>query len=154
MKRKFIPLAALLLLAVAVPFFALQVQGETDAGPDQTVYVDNTVTFNATTTEDVEAIGNVTWDFGDGTDPVNSTDASLMNTTYTYNATGEYEVTLSVDYNSELNKTETDTLTITVVENVAPVADAGPDQTVEQTSPAGAEVTLNGSASTDQYDDP
>jgi hypothetical protein len=138
-----------------VPFFALQVQCETDAGPDQTVYVDNPVAFNATTTEDVGAVANITWDFGDGTQPVNGSDPNLLNTTiHTYNTTGEYEVTLTVDYNSQLNKTETDTLLVTVVENVPPVADAGPDQTVEQTSPAGAEATLNGSASTDQYGDP
>ena len=37
--------------------------------------------------------------------------------------------------------------------NTPPVADAGPDQIVECTSPAGAEVTLDGSASFDPDDD-
>ncbi len=36
-----------------------------------------------------------------------------------------------------------------IVPNLPPVADAGPDQTVEQTSHAGAQVTLDGSGSTD-----
>ena len=141
----------LLLLAVAVPILALQVKGETNAGEDQTVYVDNTVIFNATTSEDLNTIGNVTWNFGDGSAIVNSTSPSLLNTTHTYTTTGKYNVTLSVEYDT---KNETDLVIVTVVDNVPPVADAGPDQTVEQTSPAGAEVTLNGSASADQYGDP
>jgi hypothetical protein len=148
-------IAMLLLSAMVVPFVALQVQGVTDAGPDQTVYVDDAVAFNGTTTENASSIVNVNWDFGDGETPVNGSDPNLLDTTtHAYNATGDYNVTLSVKYNSQLNKTETDMLTVTVVENVPPVADAGPDQTVEQTSPGGAEVTLDGSASTDQYGDP
>ena len=156
MKKKIgIPLAMLLLLAMIVPFFALQVQGDVNAGEDQTVYVDNAVSFNATTTENVSSIVSINWEFGDGNPPVNGTDPSLLNTTtHVYNETGTYEVTLSVEFNSELNRTETDSLNVTVVTNFPPVADAGPDQTVEQTSPDGAEVTLNGSASSDQYDDP
>jgi hypothetical protein len=152
-RRTVLFLTMLAVVATVVPFFALQVQGETDAGPDQTVYVDDAVSFNATTSEDINAVDTVTWDFGDGSQPVNGSDSSLFNSTHIYNATGEYNVTLSVGYNSQLNKTENGTLKVTVVENVAPVADAGPDQTVEQTSSAGAEVTLNGSASSDQYGD-
>ncbi|MFX0205637.1 MAG: PKD domain-containing protein [Candidatus Hodarchaeota archaeon] len=38
--------------------------------------------------------------------------------------------------------------------NLPPVADAGPDQTVEQTSHAGAEITLDGSESSDPDGDP
>jgi len=155
MRRRIgILLAVLLLLAMIVPFFALQVQGDVDAGEDQTVYVDDTVSFNATTTENASSIVSINWDFGDGDAPVNGTSPDLLNTTtHVYNETGTYEVTLSVEFNSELNRTDTDSLTVTVVVNVPPVADAGPDQTVEQTGPDGAEVTLNGSASTDPYGD-
>jgi hypothetical protein len=45
------------------------------------------------------------------------------------------------------------TLRITV-QNAPPVANAGPDQTVERTSIAGAEVTLDGSGSSDPDGDP
>jgi len=41
-----------------------------------------------------------------------------------------------------------------VVQNEPPVADAGPDQIVEATSPEGAEVVLDASGSYDPYDDP
>ena len=148
-------IAMLLLLAAIVPFLALQVQGDINAGEDQTVYVDATVGFNATTTENASSIVSINWEFGDGNPPVNGTDPNLLNTTtHVYNQTGQYEVTLSVEFNSELNRTEADSLIVTVVENVPPIADAGPDQTVEQTSPEGANVTLDGSASSDQYGDP
>lgn len=46
-----------------------------------------------------------------------------------------------------------DNINLTIV-NRPPVADAGPDQTVEQTSLAGADVTLNGSGSFDPNSDP
>lgn len=154
-RRLFLLLATLSLLSIIVPFFALQVRGETNAGPDQTVYVDDLVNFNGSTNENITTIVDITWDFGDASQPVNGSDPNLLDTTtHTYNETGVYAVVLSVKYNSELNKTETDTLTVTVVENVPPIADAGPDRTVEQTSPEGAEVTLDGSGSSDQYDDP
>jgi hypothetical protein len=154
-RRTGLLITMLLLSAIVVPFFAMQVQGTTDAGEDQTAYVDATVNFNGTTTENLTSIVNVNWDFGDGTTPANGSDPNLLSTTtHTYSATGEYEVTLSVSYNSVINKTETDALIVTVVENVPPLADAGPNQTVEQTSPEGANVTLDGSASSDQYGDP
>jgi len=148
-------LAAVILLLTVVPFLALQAQGDIDAGEDQTVYVDDTVSFNATTTENVSSIISINWDFGDGSLPLNGTNTNLLNsTTYVYNQTGQYEVTLSVKFNSELNKTDTDSLIVTVVTNVPPLAEAGLNQTVEQTSPGGANVTLDGSASSDEYGDP
>jgi hypothetical protein len=44
--------------------------------------------------------------------------------------------------------------TFDVIVNRPPVADAGPDQTVEQTDPAGAAVTLDGTGSSDPEGDP
>jgi PKD repeat protein len=154
MKKKSFLMVILLASAVLLPLLAIQVQGSVDAGPDQTTYTGEQVAFNGTTTANQSSIVNVNWDFGDGSDPVNGSDPALLNETiHNYTTIGEYEVTLSVT-DSDTNTTETDTLTVTVVENEPPVADAGPDQTVEQTSPDGAEVVLNASASSDPYDDP
>ena len=153
MKKKTLLLALLLATAVFLPLLAIRAQGDVDAGPDQTVYEGQQVAFNGTTTANQSSIADVIWDFGDGSDPVNGSDPALLNeTVHSYPSAGEYNVTLSVTY-SELNTTETDTLTVTVLENLPPVADAGPDQTVEQTSLAGAEVVLNASASYDPYND-
>jgi len=154
MRRKAFLLVLLLASAVLLPLLAINAQGELDAGPDQTVYEDQQVAFNGTTTLNQSAIVNVVWDFGDGSDPVNGSDPTLLNeTVHSYPAAGDYNVTLSVTYNSDLNTTENDTLTVTVLENLPPVADAGPDQTVEQTSIAGAEVVLDASASSDPRND-
>ena len=91
MRRKTGLIIAMLLISViVVPFFALQVQGTTDAGPDQTAYVDTTVAFNASTTENASSIVNVNWDFGDGSAPENGSDSNLLDTTtHSYNETGE-----------------------------------------------------------------
>ncbi len=153
-KKTGLLIAVLLISATVIPFFAFNVHGETYAGPDQTVYINDIVAFNASTTSNVSNIVNVNWNFGDGTTPANGSNPNLLTaTTHVYNQTGIYTVTLSVKFNSQLNTTETDSLNVTVIVNVPPVADAGIDQTVEQTSPAGAEVTLDGSNSTDPYGD-
>jgi hypothetical protein len=154
MKKKTLLLVLLLTSAVLAPLLAIRAQGDVDAGPDQTVYQGQQVDFNGSTTANESSIVSVIWDFGDGSEPVNGSDPDLLNSTvHTYSTAGEYNVTLIVTYDSELDTTENDTLTVTVLENLPPVADAGPDQIVEQTSPAGAEVVLNASGSSDPYND-
>jgi hypothetical protein len=153
MKKKTFLLIILLASAILLPLLAIQAQGDVDAGPDQQVYTDQTTTFNGTTTEDLNAIIQVTWDFGDNTTLVNGTSPDLLNATHVYTATGIYNATLTVKFDSELNQTESATATITVLQNTPPVADAGPDQTLEQTSAQGAMVTLNGTGSNDPDND-
>ena len=153
MKKKTILLVLLLASAVLLPLFAIRAQGDVDAGPDQQVYTDETTTFNGTTTENVTSIIQVTWDFGDNSTAVNGTSPDLLNATHTYTEAGVYNATLTVKFDSSLNKTETDIATITVVENQPPIANAGPDQTVEQTSAQGANVTLDGTGSSDPDND-
>lgn len=154
MKIKGFLAVSLLVVAAILPLSIIPAQGILDAGPNQQVYTGQTVTFNATTTDDVSSIVQITWSFGDGSMPINGSDPALLNTTvHTYTIAGVYTATLTVKFDSALNKTESDNVTITVLQNLPPVANAGPDQLVEQTSPQGALVTLNGTGSYDPYND-
>jgi len=154
MKKKTLLMVLLVASMVLLPLLAIQAQGLLDAGPDQTVRTGQTVTFNGTTTENASSIIQVTWDFGDGSTPVNGSSSTLLNTTtHTYTTPGVYNATLTVKYDPTLNKTESDTVTITALQNQPPIANAGPDQTVEQTGPQGAMVTLNGTGSYDPEND-
>jgi PKD repeat protein len=153
MKRIAIVIVALLAIAAVVPLIVINAQAVLSAGPDQQVNTGETVFFNGTTTENVTSIVQVTWDFGDNTTIVNGTSPDLLNATHMYTDAGIYNATLTVKFDSTLNKTETDSAIITVFENLPPVANAGPNQTVEQTSPQGANVALNGTGSIDPNND-
>jgi len=146
MKRKALLLVAMLVVATVVPLLIIGVQATLNAGPDQEVHADETVTFEGSTTDNMTLVTQVTWDFGDGTTPVNGSSISLLNTTHVYTAPGIFNATLTVKFGPPLNKTDTDFAVITVLEDVPPVVDAGPDLTVEQESHNGTEVTLNGTA--------
>jgi hypothetical protein len=146
MKRKGVLIVTLLIIAAVVPLLVIKAQASLSAGPNQQVYMGQTTKFNGTTTDDVSAIVQVTWAFGDNSIPVNGSSPTLLNTTHSYAVAGIYDATLTVKFGSPLNKTETDTATITVLENQPPVVNAGPDITVEQTSHAGTQVLLNGTA--------
>jgi hypothetical protein len=153
MKRKAFFVVALLLTAAILPLIVINAQAVLSAGPDQQVYVGDTVTFNGTTTENVTAIIQVTWDFGDNTTMVNGTNPALLNSTHVYVTAGIYNAALTVKFDSTLNTTEIANAIITVIENQPPIADAGPDQYVEQFSPQGANITLDGTASSDPDED-
>jgi len=64
------------------------------AGIDQTVLTDNAVNFNAGSSSDNVGINKYEWDFGDG-----NTGTGLT-ATHTYNETGNYLVTLTVEDNA------------------------------------------------------
>jgi cyanophycinase len=111
-----------------------------DAGPDQTVSVGQVVTFDGSGSYSKKGtIVSYEWAFGDG-----GTAAGMI-VTYTYSSAGTYIAALTV--RDSLGGTGTDTATITVTSggNIAPTADAGPDQTVDD----GQEVTFDGSGSYD-----
>jgi hypothetical protein len=154
MKKKALLIIALLVIAaVVIPLIVIKAQAALSAGPDQTVYTGQTTEFNGTTTDNVTSIVQVTWNFGDNSTVVNGTNPALLNSTHVYTVVGVYNATLTVKFDSTLNKTETAIATVTVLQNTPPVADAGPDQTVAQTGPQGANVTLDGTGSSDPDND-
>jgi len=143
-----------ILISMSMLPLAIRAQVEVDAGPDQTVYADQEVAFDGSVSLDNASVVSIMWDFGDGSDPVNGSDPSLLDTTtHIFRTVGLYNVTLTVKFNSVYNLTKTDTVMITVVQNQPPTADAGPDQIVEATSPSGAEVVLDASGSSDPHND-
>ena len=146
MKRKAFFVVALLVTAAIVPLIVINAQAVLSAGPDQQVYVGDTVMFNGTTTENVKAIIQVTWDFDDNTTMVNGADPALLNATHVCAMAGVYNATLTVKFDSTPNNTGTANAVITVTENQPPIADAGADQYVEQLIPQGANVTFDGTA--------
>lgn len=153
MKRKGILVIALLIVGAFLPLLAIRTNAALSAGPNQQTYTGQSVEFNGTTTDNVSSIVQVTWDFGDNSTPVNGSSPDLLTTTHTYAIPGVFNATLKVDFDSTLNKTETAFATITVLQNTPPIANAGPDQLVEQTSPEGANVTFDGTGSSDPDND-
>jgi hypothetical protein len=153
MKKKGFLIAIMLAIATVVPLLVLTAQATLSAGPDQTKYTSQTVILNGSTTDNASLIIQVTWDFGDNTTVVNGSSPSLLTTTHIYTVVGVYNATLTVKFDAPLNKTDTAKATITVLVNQPPIANAGPDQFVEQTSLQGANATLNGSGSSDPNND-
>jgi hypothetical protein len=117
------------------------------AGPDQTVQLGAMVTLSGSGSSDVD--GNpLTYQWAFVSVPTGSA-AKLANpttvtSTFVADLAGQYVVRLLVN-DGKVNSTP-DTVTITTTGgNTAPVAKAGPDQSVQ----VGATVMLNGSSSTD-----
>lgn len=117
-----------------------------DAGADQPdVITGDTVTFDGSDSSDDVLVTNYTWAFTYDGDAV---ELWGVGPTFVFDIADAYVVTLTVS--DAEGETATDTVTITVSEpapvaNVAPVADAGDDQTVTE----GATVTFDGTGSTD-----
>jgi hypothetical protein len=118
-----------------------------NAGPDQSVQVSATVTLNGSGSNDADR-NPLTYDWSFASMPPGST-ATLSNPTavgpsFVADKAGLYVAQLIVN-DGTMNSTP-DTATVTVATgNTAPVANAGPDQTVA----VNASVVLDGNASTD-----
>ncbi|MCR4321626.1 MAG: PKD domain-containing protein, partial [Candidatus Brocadiaceae bacterium] len=116
-----------------------------NAGLDQSVYVGNTVTLDGSGSSDVDGdVLTYSWSFTSR--PSGSTaalnDTTSANPTFTVDKAGTYVASLIV--NDGTVNSAPDTITISTI-NVAPVANAGNDQTVPEEST----VTLDGSGSSD-----
>ena len=116
-----------------------------NAGPDQSVYVGDTVTLNGSGSSDPDGdLISYSWAFTSA--PPGSTatlnNPTLLKPSFTVDKAGTYVISLTV--NDGKLSSPIDTVTISTI-NVAPVANAGPDQSVY----VGDTVTLNGSGSSD-----
>ena len=118
-----------------------------NAGPGQTVMVGTTVTLNGSSSSDAD--GNpltYLWSFvsipaGSG---ASLTGPTTVKPTFLADKTGQYVVQLLVNDGTVSSAPARVTIT-TTPGNTAPVANAGPDQTVQ----LGATITLKGSGSSD-----
>lgn len=122
-----------------------------DAGPDQSVMLGAEVELDGTSSSDPEG-AQLAFAWEITTAPQDSTaslqDASTANPTFTPDLAGDYTLTLVVS-DGDLDANDTVVITVTEEPNEAPVANAGPDQTVT----IGDTVTLDASASSDPNGD-
>ena len=121
-----------------------------NAGPDQTVFTKQLVHLSGAGSTDVDGDA-LTYSWSILTKPAGSTavlsNATIVNPTFTADKFGNYEVQLIV--NDGLVNSAPDTVKVSTT-NSAPVANAGPDQTIH----AGGTATLSGSGSSDVDGDP
>jgi len=109
-----------------------------NAGNDQTVDLGNTLSFDGSASSDSDGeIVSYHWDFDD------ASESTEIKPSHKYSTAGTYAVTLEVTDDDGLKGT--DTVTISVSGQQDPVADAGPDQTINE----GESVTLDASGSYD-----
>ncbi|MDD4307947.1 MAG: PKD domain-containing protein [Thermoplasmata archaeon] len=111
-----------------------------NAGVNQTVNEGATVTFNGAASSDNVGIVNYTWTFFDGAANITLYSAGPA---HQFNVVGIYDITLTV--RDAAGYAGNDTMRVTVLDSTAPIANAGPDQTVNESTI----VTFNGSASLD-----
>ncbi len=116
-----------------------------NAGPNQTVAVGATATLNGSGSTNPSGVGTLSFNWAFTSRPAGSAailvNPSSVSPTFVVDRAGSYVIALTVN-----NGVGTDTASVTVsTGNTAPVANAGPNQSVA----VGALVTLDGSLSSD-----
>ena len=107
-----------------------------NAGADQSADIADTVALDGTVTDDglpdPPALLTTTWSQLSGPGVASFADASSVDTTVTFSATGSYDLELAAD-DGELQNADTVTVTVTDTPpvNTAPVVDAGSDHTAD-----------------------
>lgn len=121
-----------------------------DAGPDQTVAAESTVVLNGSgSTSRTGSALSYSWTQTGGT-PVNLAGANTVTPIFTAPEDADIlTFQLVVRDENGTSTPDTVTITVTVPTPAVPIANAGPDQTVQ----AGVAVTLNGSGSTSLTND-
>lgn len=122
-----------------------------NAGPDQNANTGDNVQLDGSGSTDVNG-DSLTYQWQFISKPADSVsvldDATLVNPQFNLDAAGVYELQLVV--NDGYEDSLPDTVIINSIENTAPVADAGPDQTAS----LGQTLMLDGSGSSDADGDP
>lgn len=120
-----------------------------DAGPDQSVYIGDTVTLDGSASTDLDGdLLSYNWSFASAppySDPV-LVNPTSVNPYFTVLQPGEYIAELIVSDGLEASLPDK---VVVTTRNSPPVADAGIDQTV----PLGSQVTLDGNGSRDADND-
>jgi hypothetical protein len=132
---------------VEIALAAANIPPVADAGPDQTVDEGVTVTLNGANSDDGDdGIKSFFWEQVGTADPVTLTEPTAEQPSFTAPDVGPdgaaLTFRLTVTDNSDATSSDTCIVNVSWV-NIAPVADAGADQTVAESTP----VTLDGSAS-------
>ena len=112
-----------------------------NAGKNITINQHQTVNFTARGSYGFPPIINYTWTFDYNSSPIHLYGPAPS---FTFHDMGTYPVTLTVT--NENDETDTDRMTVTVLDGEAPTANAGEDVTIE----AGGTVHFDGSASSDR----
>ena len=114
-----------------------------DAGPDQNVPTNSVVTLDGTASYDNVGVATYLWEFFNATGVWTALWGDIV--TYSFESAGSYDINLTVWDGA--NHMSNDSLTVDVFTDLPPVADAGPDQSVDEDTI----VTFDGSGSSDDY---
>jgi hypothetical protein len=122
-----------------------------NAGPDQTITIveTTTVTLNGSDSTDEDGtIVSFEWSQQSGPSAVINT-PNKVQTTVQFQSPGQYLFVLKVTDDKGASAQDTVTINVREVENIPPVANAGPDQIITFVPTTPVTAILNGSGSTD-----